>query len=192
MVLTCFRPLCRGVFRSQKDFQNHYFHAQVTPSDEAFVWQIMNYYYDQWDKCIGIEDMSQSDDASSVKKKGGAQKGFTDTAGKTNDKYKENKERVRMMRIDNASTARQWSIRLQKAVRRKEEERIAECNEKARKEQEDFLAASAAAEAEREVVTVSHTPLTDELGNMGGMLFQDSSSDEEDVDSYGAPETIAV
>ena len=77
-------------------------------------------------------------------------------------------------------------------MRRKEEERIAECNETARKEQEDSLAASAAAEAEREVVTVSHTPLTDELGNMGGMLFQDSTSDEEDEDIYGAPNTIAV
>jgi hypothetical protein len=59
-------------YNSKSHFRDVLFHKGVTETDEAFVWQIMKYYYPQWTRMA--EDSSSISDEGSSKKRGELQR----------------------------------------------------------------------------------------------------------------------
>lgn len=153
------------------------FHPCVSASDEAFVWQIMNYYTGQWAKLsISGESVQSGHDGCRVKRKGGASKGFKDTAGKTSGEFRKKYERVVMMRKEHREVVKLWSKHLRKMVRNKEHERRNEENKKAEKRVADNLASLAEAEKAFDEASKEKRPvLFDELESME---YEDYSDDE--------------
>jgi hypothetical protein len=131
--------------RHYKTLDNHKLHRYrktITVSDEAFLWQIMRCYPNNWreELQVGQEDQSdeltetgvsasESTDISSSqsvsvvadvggKKKRGPTRGFKDTASKTIEYYKEYLPRV--TRARQGDNWKLWSRRLQEIALRKE------------------------------------------------------------------------
>lgn len=68
------------------------YHVAVTPSDEAFAWQVLTNYYEVWEHERNEYIQRNSSDYSTNsddKVKVGPKIGFKKTAGKTVDKYNE-------------------------------------------------------------------------------------------------------
>jgi hypothetical protein len=106
------------------------YHTAVTASDEAFVWQVMTYYYPAWEE--EERDGNASTDGSDLRgKKNGPKKGFRNTAGKTMHKYKE--YICKMGRSRMGPNAALWSDNLRLAAQQIKREK-----EKVYKELEDL------------------------------------------------------
>lgn len=111
----------------------------------------MKYYSSKWEHDFTSDASSSADSSSVNKKKGGAKKGFKDTAGKTSEHYDATKNRLILMRKNNVRTIEIWSRQLREAVKRKEIEAIATANDTAKLERDKAVATqkeAAAAAAE--------------------------------------------
>lgn len=140
----------------------------------------MNFYSDQWKKLSSTGTSQSEDDVSSVKRKGGANKGFKDTAGKTSDKFRERHERVSKMRLGHRATTKLWSFHLRAMVRKKESERRdAETRRAEEKEADNLAAAAVEAVAVDEREKQKRPAILDELDQMNDSDFDD---EEDDVD----------
>lgn len=142
----------------------------------------MNFYSDQWNK-LSISVTSQSeDDASSVKRKGGANKGFKDTAGKTSDQFRDRHERVTNMRLAHRATAKLWSFHLRAMVRKRESERrAAETRRAEEKAAANLAAAAVEAAAVDERKKQKRAALLDELNQINDSDFDDEENEEKNV-----------
>jgi hypothetical protein len=104
------------------------YHISVTPSDEAFVWQVMTYYYPSWEEeerdREGGQGNDSTDGSSSIEKKNGPRKGFKQTASKTIHKYKE--YICKMGRSRSGPNANMWSDNLKRAAQeiKREKEKV--------------------------------------------------------------------
>lgn len=142
----------------------------------------MNFYSDQWKKLSSTGASQYEDDASSVKRKGGANKGFKDTAGKTSDKYRERHQRVSKMRLGHRATIKLWSFCLRAMVRKRESERRdAETRRAEEKEADNLAAAAFEAIAVDERGKQKRPSIVDELDRMNDSDFDDEEEDDVDV-----------
>jgi hypothetical protein len=108
-------------YKSEKDWTSNIYDRAVTPSDEAFIWQVMTFYPSFWkkegdqdddDSMIGNSAAVSIGGSSSGTKsvKAGAKQGFTDTAGKTMSTYVKYLKKMGDSRT--AENAKKWSDRL--------------------------------------------------------------------------------
>lgn len=78
-------------YKTLKDRTKRDYNATVTASDEAFVWQVMTYYYPLW-KSEGSDLVPEDDSVEESVLSGGKsgpKAGFKNTAGKTIGKFNE-------------------------------------------------------------------------------------------------------
>jgi hypothetical protein len=132
--------LYRSHYKNASDHRKNLYHKAVSASDEAFIWQVMTFYPTFWkgeqraneedsvlDSSVSASDQNDTatsvTDASSASggassfggsatsgRKGGPRKGFTETAGKTIDTYKQYLKLVGESR--KANNTKLWSDRL--------------------------------------------------------------------------------
>lgn len=137
----------------------------------------MNFYSDQWKKISSTGTSQSGDDGSSVKRKGGANKGFKDTAGKTSDQFREKHERVSKMRLEHRATTKLWSFYLRATVRKRESERrYAETRRAEEKEAENLAAAAAEAIAVDEREKQKRPAILHELNQLNDSEFDDEEN----------------
>ena len=107
------------------------YHVAVTPSDEAFAWQVLTNYWKVWEDGLkdSSEDTSDEGGGSGEKGKVGPVRGFKNTAGKTVDKYHEYICLVGRSR--KCPNAKLWSTTLRQAAQQEKARR-----DKAKQEEE--------------------------------------------------------
>jgi hypothetical protein len=98
-------------YKNNKDWLKYDFNRVVTPSDEAFVWQIMTYYYPVW-----VEEKEA--DANGAR--AGPKKGFKNTTGKTVKTFQKYLHAVGSSR--SAGNSKLWSGRLKYIAQKQERE----------------------------------------------------------------------
>ena len=142
------------------------------------MWQIMTYYFDEWTKRCTAEPrihaapiadditVTTASTATSVKQKGGARKGFKETACRTADKYLEMKDKVRKIRNDHLHTASRWSNALRVYARKREGEMIRRNNAKQEKVRADAIATENARLAAEALMPRTGPRLEEEMAEM--------------------------
>lgn len=104
--------IVRSDYKNKKDWIKYDYDLVVTPSDEAFVWQVMTFYYPVWS--------DEKSEHPACDRKGGPKKGFTNTTGKTMKTYEKYLQAVGSSR--DAINSKLWSRRLKFLARKQEKE----------------------------------------------------------------------
>lgn len=149
-------------YRTMEDFITKSYFGTVTSSDEAFIWVIMNAYYDRW--------------KNNEKGKAGAVMGFTDTACKKMNEFRDYDDKTSKSR--EKPNAALWSDKLMETARELARERdvdIADTDEVVPVESDD----------EREEKNRQREYIRRTMRAIGGESDDDDDSADDENDDNG-------
>lgn len=156
-------------YKNIKGWIKYDYNRVVKPSDEAFVWQVMTFYYPVWLATVADQPNSA-----------GPRAGFNQTTGKTTDTYYKYLQDVGSSRV--SENSKLWSAKLKQVARDREQQNTATRISDAMRTRVRTIADEQDTRSIMQYARLNAGGLSDEESD-----FEDATTDDSTDSSAGVP-----